>query len=73
MSRKPDAWLMTGKERKTLLMHSKRQIQNILERMEIKEKKDRIRSMEIDKEIEEEIKQMQALKTLVMTRRFSYL
>ncbi|CAI2386455.1 unnamed protein product [Moneuplotes crassus] len=55
---------MTGKERKTLIMHK---------RMEIKEKKDRIRSREIDKEIEEEIQQMNALKTLVMTRKFSYL
>jgi len=31
------------------------------------------RSLEIDKEIEEEIKEMKALKSLVMTRRFNYL
>ncbi|CAI2386575.1 unnamed protein product [Moneuplotes crassus] len=55
---------MTGKERKTLLMHRK---------MEIQEKKNRMRSVEIDQEIEEEIKQIEALKTLVMTRRFSYM
>lgn len=92
-ARSPNAWLMTGKERKNILIHSKyfpllsqnsfnlseisseriRLIIKIQKRLKYWKNKRYERSLEIDKEIEEEIKEMKALKSLVMTRRFNYL